>query len=87
MVYYYYYVGLSKRVKIIIYHVIKVKYKILCNSTHVNKWNNECSEFSYANWGEGYYSVPGVNPISRKRDESVAMMSFPCGLRTLRKTR
>lgn len=28
---------------------------------------------------EGHCSVPGVNPISRKRDESVPVMSFPNG--------
>lgn len=30
---------------------------------------------------EGHCSVPGVNPISRKRDESVSVMSFPNGTR------
>jgi len=32
-----------------------------------------------------HFSVPETNPISRKRDESVSMMSFPGGPRTLPK--
>lgn len=73
-------------------HFTTYQSKNICNSDHVN--NNGVTnalEFSYTNWGERqrgiHFSVPGENPISRKRDESVSMMSFPGGPRTLLKTR